>query len=91
MLKPGIIIGDSLEAGSMARAIEDAMVAQDVIKLDEETEEAAENRRKVFIAIATGVINHLKANLEIKVVKDKFALNSPPADSLLRGQDGVVT
>lgn len=91
MLKPGIIVGDSLEANSMARAIEDAMVAQEVIKLDEETEEAAENRRKAFIAIATGVINHLKANLEIKVVANKFAASNPPADSLLRGQDGVVS
>lgn len=90
MLKPGILQGDALEAGSMARAIEDAMIALGVLKLDDETEDAAEMRRKAFIAIATGVISHLKANLEIKVTASRFAVGSPPSDTVLRGQDGVV-
>jgi dihydroxyacetone kinase-like predicted kinase len=91
MLKPGVLMGDALEAGSMARAIEDAMVAQGVLVLSDETEDAAEMRRKAFIAIATGVITHLKSSLEVKIVAGKFAVGNPPADALLRGQDGVVT
>ncbi len=91
MLKAGTLLGSSLEAGSMARAIEDAMIAQGVLKLEDETEDAAEMRRKAFIAIATGVVNHLKANLEVKVTANRFAPGSPPADTALRGQDGVVT
>lgn len=75
----------------MARAIEDALVAQDVLDLGEEAADAAEMRRKTFIAIATGVISHLKANLEVKVVKDKVALNLPAADVSIRGQDGAIT
>lgn len=85
MLKPGTIVGDSLEAGSMARAIEDAMVAAELIDLDDETPEAAEKRRKTFIAIATGVITHLKANLEVRVAASKFAANIPNGEVLLTG------
>lgn len=91
MLKPGSLLGASLETGSMARAIEDAMVSLGVLKLEDETEDAAEMRRKAFIAIATGVITHLKANLEIKVTANRFQAGSPPAETLLRGQDGVVS
>jgi hypothetical protein len=91
MLKPGTLVGESLEAGSMARAIEDAMVAQGVLVLADETEDAAEMRRKAFIAIATGVVNHLKGNLEVRVVASKFAAGMPPSDTVLRGQDGVIT
>jgi len=90
MLKAGSLVGSALEAGSMARAIEDAMVAEGVLNLEEETEDAAEMRRKTFIAIATGVVNHLKGNLEITIVAGKFATNNPPAAALLRGQDGVI-
>lgn len=90
MLKPGFITGDSLEPGSMARAIEDAMVAQQLVKLDDETPEAATDRRKAYIAIATGVINHLKANLEIVVDDDKFGTNVPNGQVKLRGADGDI-
>ena len=90
MLKPGTLVGDALEAGSMALAIEQAMVAQGVLDLDEEQPEAAENRRKTFIAISTGVINHLKAQLEIVVAQNKFAASIPPAETKLLGSAGEV-
>lgn len=75
----------------MARAIEDALVAQGVLDLGEEDADAAEMRRKSFIAIATGVIAHLKTNLEVKLAKDKVSLGLPAADALIRGQDGAIT
>jgi len=90
MLKPGTLVGDSLEANSMALAIEQAMVAQGMLDLDEEQPEAAENRRKTFIAIATGVINHLKANIEITVAVNKFNPGIPTAETKLLGSAGEV-
>ena len=74
----------------MARAIEDAMVAQGVLVLDDETPDAAENRRKAFIAIATGVINHLKANLDIAVAVNKFG-TVPTVATSLRGSSGEIS
>jgi hypothetical protein len=90
MLRPGTLVGDALEAGSMAQAIELAMVAQGMLDLDEEAPEAAENRRKTFIAIATGVINHLKANVEIVVAVNKLASGMPAAQVKLLGASGEV-
>ena len=91
MLKPGTLIGDSLQSDSMAEAIELAMVAQGVLDLSEETPEAAENRRKAFIAIATGVINHLSTHLEIRVAANKLAAGMPPAEVKLLGAGGDVS
>jgi hypothetical protein len=91
MLKPGLLQGDALEAGSMARAIEDAMVVQEVLKLEDETPDAAESRRKAFIAIATGVINHLKANVEIHVAVGAMDPGIPSSARTLRGSDGALT
>jgi hypothetical protein len=91
MLKPGSLQGDSLEAGSMARAIEDAMVAQGVLKLDDETADAAELRRKTFVAIATGVINHLKSNVEIHFAIDALGPGIPTAAKTLQGSNGALT
>lgn len=90
MLKPGTLIGDALEAGSMALAIEQAMVAQGLLDLDDETPDAAENRRKSFIAIATGVVNHLQANLDVLVAANKFGAGMPVAAQTLRGSAGEV-
>jgi hypothetical protein len=90
MLKPGTLVGDALEANSMALAIEQAMVAQGMLVLDEEQPEAAENRRKTFIAIATGVINHLKANIEIVVAVNKFSASVPNAETKLLGSANEV-
>jgi hypothetical protein len=91
MLKPGTLIGDSLEAGTMARAIEDAMVAEGIIDLDDETPEAAEKRRKTFIAISTGVINHLKTSLEVRVTPDRFGTNIPNFTAMLTGANGDIS
>ena len=91
MLKPGTLVSGALEAGSMARAIEDAMVAQGVLDLGEESEDAAEMRRKTFIAISTGVVNHLKAALDVKIAANKVGTNLPLADVLVRGQDGAIS
>ena len=90
MLKPGQLIGTLLEPGSMAAAIEQAMVAQDLLDLDEETEEAAEQRRKAFIAISTGVINHIKGHIEIVVAANKFDGTTPSSQTLLLGSAGEV-
>lgn len=90
MLKPGTLTGNALEAGSMALAIEQAMVAQGLLDLDDETPDAAENRRKAFIAIATGVVNHLKAHLEIVVAVNKFAAAVPAVVQTLSGAAGEV-
>lgn len=90
MLKPGSLVGDALEANSMALAIEQAMVAQGLLDLDEEQPEAAENRRKALIAIATGVVSHLKAQLEIVVATHKFAAGVPTAEVRLKGASGEV-
>jgi hypothetical protein len=90
MLKAGTLIGEQLEAGSMALAIEQAMVQQGVLDLDDETPDAAANRRKTFIAIATGVITHLKAQIEITVKTNKLGAGLPAANVVLKGADGEV-
>lgn len=89
MLKAGSIIGDALEAGSMARAIEDAMVSLGVVKLEDETPDVAESRRKAFLGIATGVVNHLLANIEIVISVNKLG-TVPAAETTLRGSAGEV-
>ena len=89
MLIPGTIIGNTLQNDSMARAIEDAMVAQGVLQLEDETADAAENRRKVFIAIATGVITHLKGHLDVVVAVNKFG-TVPAAETTLQGSTGAI-
>ena len=47
-----------LEAGSMARAIEDALAAQVPYRPDEDPH----GRRRLALAIAQGVVEHLHAN-----------------------------
>jgi hypothetical protein len=73
----------------MAKAIEDAMVNLQVLKLEDESPEAAESRRKAFSAIATGVVNHLLANIEIVVSINKFG-TQPLAVTKLLGSAGEV-
>lgn len=89
MLKAGTFSGGTLEAGSMALAIEDAMVSFGVLKLEDETPEAAESRRKAFAAIATGVVVHLLANIEIVVSINKFG-TQPTVVTKLLGSAGEV-
>lgn len=73
----------------MARAIEDAMVALGVIKPEDETPDAAENRRKALVAIATGVVNHLHANIEIVIGVNKLG-TVPAVETRLLGAAGEV-
>ena len=89
MLKAGSLVGGALEAGSMARAIEDAMVALGVVKPDDESPDAAESRRKAFLAIATGVVSHLLANIEIVIAVNKLG-TVPAAATKLLGSAGEV-
>jgi hypothetical protein len=90
MLKPGLLLGETLEANSMALAIEVAMIDQGILVIDDETPEAAENRRKSFIAIATGVITHLKAHLEITIAANKISAGQPPAAVKVLGSAGEI-
>ncbi|MGH7391905.1 MAG: hypothetical protein ACREM3_20975 [Candidatus Rokuibacteriota bacterium] len=69
MLIPGSLSGDGewVEASSLARAIETAMVADALLDLDDEGEEATRQRRRTFIAMAKGIIDHLKAHMDITI------------------------
>ena len=69
MLIPGSVDagGEWVESASLARAIETEMVADKLLELDDETEDATKQRRKTFIAMAKGIINHLKAHLDITI------------------------
>lgn len=91
MLKPGTLVGDALDVGSMAHAIELAMIAQGLLDLDEETPDAAENRRKTFIAISTGIVNHLKASLDIRIAQNKLGNSIPAAAVTLSGANGDIS
>jgi len=57
--------------------------------LDDETPEAAERRRKTFIAISTGVIAHLRAHLEVIVAAGKFAASIPNAQVKITGTSEI--
>ena len=58
---------DWAETESLARAIENAMVAGGILDLASEPEAAAKDRRKAFIAIATGIVTHLTAHLDLAI------------------------
>lgn len=53
--------GEWIEAESMARSIERELVADELIDLDDETPEAALDRRKGLIALARGIVKHIQA------------------------------
>ena len=89
MLKAGQLVGSALEAGSMAQAIEDAMVDFGVLKLEDDTPDAAENRRKALAAIANGVVNHMLANIEVVIAVNKLG-TLPTAQTKLLGSAGEV-
>ena len=65
------------EAQSLARAIEDAMVAAGSLDLDAETEDATAERRKTFIAIATGIVTHFRSHARVTIPAQ--ALGAIPA------------
>ena len=69
MLNPGSVTssGEWAEPTSLARAIEDEMVADELIDLAEDTEEMALQRRRTLAATARGIISYLKANMDVTV------------------------
>lgn len=69
MLKPGTLTaaGEWVEPTSLARSIETELAADKLIDLDDESEEAMLLRRKSMIAMARGIINYLKTNLDITI------------------------
>ena len=69
MLLPGTLTGSGewVEAQSLARSIENEMVADKLIDLDDETEEAMLQRRKTMIAMARGIIIYFKAHVDITI------------------------
>lgn len=69
MLRPGTLdaAGEWVEAQSLARSIEAAMVADGLIDLAEDTDETARQRRRTLVATARGIIDYFKANMDITV------------------------
>lgn len=69
MMVPGSVDADGewVEAASLAREIEQQMIAQELLDPDDETEETTTSRRKTFVAISTAAVNHLTSDLEISL------------------------
>jgi hypothetical protein len=69
MLQPGTVTasGDWGEATSLARSIETAMVDDGLIDLAEDTDETARSRRRTLAATARGIIDYLKASMDVTV------------------------
>lgn len=69
MLVPGAVngAGEWVEAASLARAIESEMLADKLLDLAEEDEEATRQRRRTLIALAKGIVGHLRAHMDITV------------------------
>jgi hypothetical protein len=64
-LRPGTIdLAGNVTAGSLAKAIDDALLALVPLGADEDPR----GRRKLIVAIAQGVVAHLQANQQAFVV-----------------------
>jgi len=91
MMFPGSIDKSSnwVEASSLARAVEDAMVSAGVLNLSKEAKATTKDRRKSFVAIATGLVNYLQQNMDILITKAELhdatsvSLEVPTADTTL--------
>jgi hypothetical protein len=92
MMVPGSIDGSSqwVEASSMARTIEDAMVAAKVINLDKEASATTKDRRNSFVAIATGLINYLKSDMEIALAANALGPGAGNVPAVAKTLTGVV-
>lgn len=90
MLKAGTFNGSTLEADSMALAIEQAMQALGVFDPADDTPEAAEKRGKALAAIAQGVVNHLRTHLEVVITANKLGTGLPAAQVKLQGSANEV-
>ena len=82
--------GEWVEAQSMARAIEESMVADGILSLDDETEDAMKQRRKSMIALARGIITHVTAQAAVSVSVPVDSMN-PGVPSAARTLSGRVT
>jgi len=69
MMVPGSIDGKNnwVEASSLARAIEEAMVNAGVLHLSKESKATTKDRRNSFAAIATGLVQYLQHNMDIQI------------------------
>ena len=92
MMSPGSIDGSSqwIEASSLARAIEDAMVAAKVINLDKEGSTTTKDRRNSFVAIATGLINYMKTNMELDIAASALGPGAGNVPATAKTLTGVV-
>ena len=91
MMVPGSIDENNqwVEASSLARVIEEAMVAADVINVSKESKSTTKDRRKSFVAIATALIRYLQQNMDLKIAQGDLRSTSattqevPPAATTL--------
>jgi len=91
MMVPGTINANSnwVEASSLARAIENAMVGAGVLNLGKESKATTKDRRKGFVAIANGLVNYLQQNMDIQINRAQLhdatnvSLEVPTADTTL--------
>jgi hypothetical protein len=82
--------GEWNEAQSLARSIETSMVADGILSLEEETQDAMKQRRKSMIALARGIVTHLAANATVSVPVAAGAIN-PGVPSAARNLSGTVS
>jgi hypothetical protein len=73
---------------SMAKAMEDALAAL-LGPLPSAPQKVVDDRRKLFIAIANGVINHLRDRQEAFVITYNFGLGTDTTTPDIQVRDGV--
>ena len=61
-----------MEASSLARAIEEAMVNAGVLNLSKESKATTKDRRKSFVAIATGLVQYLQKSMDIQIAQGQL-------------------
>jgi hypothetical protein len=79
-LVAGTVSGGAITSGSMAEAIEAAMRAQVPLGAGEDPI----GRQRLAVAIATGVINHLKAKEQAFVVDVRDSSGGSPIERTVR-------
>jgi hypothetical protein len=92
MMSPGSIDGSNqwIEQSSLARAIEDAMVAAKVINLDKEDSATTKDRRNRFVAIATGLINYRTTTMELDIAASALGPGAGNVPATAKTLTGVV-
>lgn len=92
MMLPGSIDASNqwVEQSSLARSIEDAMVAAKVIDLAKEASSTTKDRRNSFVAIATGLINYLQTNMELDIAASALGPGAGNVPATAKTLTGVV-